>query len=541
MASVSFPRKQFEKDIGKLDEKMQERIALFGTPLEKFDDREIEVEVFPNRPDLLSYHGYKRAFLAFLNRHKGLKQYKLNKPDKNYKVIIDSSVKPVRPYTACAIVKGLKFDDEKIKEIIDIQEKLHLTVGRKRKKFAIGIYPLEKINLPITFKAVELDKIKFIPLESDREMSGLQILQKHPAGKEYSHLLAGKAKAPVFSDANNSILSMPPIINSHLTGKVTIETQDIFVECSGADFSILSQCLNIIITALAEMGGKIFQMELAEGKKKTITPDLTPEKMKINLNNVNALLGLNFNEKQIKEHLERMGYDYSKGIVEIPRYRMDIMHEVDLIEDIAISYGYEKFIPEIPEIATIGQESMEEIIKRKFAEILSGLGMSEVMNYHLTSKENQFSKMMLPAENLIEISKSKTDYTVLRKDLAHYLLKNLSENVDAEYPQRIFEIGRVFLSEETENLALALAPSNFTEIRQILEALFRMLDIEIKFQEPVKKISYLIEGRTAEIKLENKTIGHIGEVHPKILKNWKIKMPVSVFEINLEELFRKLE
>ncbi|MDO8528413.1 MAG: phenylalanine--tRNA ligase beta subunit-related protein, partial [Nanoarchaeota archaeon] len=218
MASVILNKKKFEREIGKLDEKMQDRISLFGTPIEKITDNDVELEIFPNRPDMLSYEGFKRAFLAFLDKKTGLRTYKLNKPEKDYKVIVESSLKNIRPYTACTIVKGLKLDDEKIKELVEIQEKLHLTLGRKRKKVAIGIYPLEKIKLPITFKALEPDKIKFIPLESDREMSGLQILQKHPAGKEYTHLLAGKEKFPIFIDSNNNILSMPPIINSQLTG-----------------------------------------------------------------------------------------------------------------------------------------------------------------------------------------------------------------------------------------------------------------------------------------------------------------------------------
>jgi phenylalanyl-tRNA synthetase beta chain len=300
MASVIFPRKQFEKEIGKLDEKMQNRIAMFGTPFEKADNNEIEIEVFPNRPDLLSYHGFKRAFLGFLGKQKGLKEYKINKPEKDYSVTIDSSVKDIRPYTACAIVKGLKFDDEKIKEIIDMQEKLHLTIGRKRKKVAIGIYPLEKIKLPITFKALEPDKIKFIPLESEKEMSGLQILQKHPKGKEYAHLLAGKAKFPVFIDSDNNILSMPPVINSQNTGKITDKTTDVFIECSGFDFSVLSKCLNIIVTNFAEMGGTVYQMNLHEQNKKKLTPDLSSEKMKINIDNANSLLGISMNEKNLK-------------------------------------------------------------------------------------------------------------------------------------------------------------------------------------------------------------------------------------------------
>ena len=149
MALVTFNKKQFEKEIGKLNEEMKERVSMFGTPLESVNEAEIQIEVFPNRPDLLSYYGFKRSFLSFLGKKTGLKEYKLNKPEKDYKVIIDPSVKEVRPYTACAIVKNLKLDDEKIKEIIEMQEKLHLTIGRKRKKVAIGIYPLEEINLPI--------------------------------------------------------------------------------------------------------------------------------------------------------------------------------------------------------------------------------------------------------------------------------------------------------------------------------------------------------------------------------------------------------
>ena len=545
MANVTFPRKQFEKEIGKLDEKMQNKIAMFGTPLEKFNDSEIEIEVFPNRPDLLSYHGFKRSFLAFLDKKIGLKKYKINKPEKDFTVIVDSSVKDVRPYTVCAIVKGLKLDDDKIKEMIDIQEKLHFTIGRKRKKLAIGIYPLEKIKLPITFKALEPDKIKFIPLESESEMSGLQILQKLPTGKEYSHLLAGKQKFPIFIDSNNHILSMPPIINSKETGKVTTETKEVFIECSGFDTNSLSKCLNIITTNFAEIGGEIYQMELHYKDKKMVTPNFSAEKMKINLENANSLLGLDLKEKEIKKFLEEMGYNYNKGIAEIPPWRTDILHEVDLIEDIAIAYGYENFIPEIPEIATVGKEEEKEIIKRKIAEILSGLNVLEVSNYHLTTKHDQFKNMSMPEKNFLEVEESKTDYKILRKDLTHYLLKIFSENVDSEYPQRIFEIGKIFNStdsdlNETENLAMAIAPANFTDIRQIFEYLSKMMNLDLQISEGENVPNYFIDGRTAEIRLDNKIIGFLGEIHPKILKNWKIKMPVSIFEINLDEIFKKL-
>lgn len=542
MANIKFSKSLFEKEIGKLDDPMQNKIALFGTTVESLSSEELELDVTPDRPDLLSYQGFKKSFLAFLGKETGLKKYKLNKPEKDFKVIIDPSIENVRPFTSCAIIKGLKLDDNKIKELIDIQEKLHTTIGRKRKKLAIGIYPLEKIKLPITFKALEPDQIKFIPLETEKEMSGLQILQRHPTGRDYAHLLAGKTKFPIFVDAENNVLSMPPIINSQLTGKIDINTTDVFVECSGFDSEILDKCLNIIVTSLADMGGNIYQMEL-KSKKSRITPDLTPEKNKLSLDNTNKLLGLDLNEKQLKQLIEKMGHNYSKGQVESPAWRTDILHEVDLIEDVAIAYGYENFIPEIPEIATIGEEDTKEIKKRKIAEILAGLNMLEVSNYHLSNRKDQFTKMGIPEKQekgFIEVEESKTDYTILRKDLTHYMLKNLAENVDSEYPQKIFETGKVFQLQgsdliEKERLTAAITPGNFTELKQILEYLARMLNLEIKLEELEDSPIHFIKGRTAKIMLKDKEIGVIGEIHPKILKNWKIRMPIALLEIELED------
>lgn len=559
MANVKFPKKIFEKEIGKLTNEMQEKIALFGTPVESVTEEEIEIEVFPNRPDLLNYQGFKRSFLAFLGKNTGLTNYKLYAPEKNYKVILDSSLKGVRPYTACAIVCGLKLDDEKIKELIDLQEKLHNTVGRKRKKLAIGIYPLEKIKLPITFKALEPDKIKFVPLETNKEMTGLQILQRHPAGRDYAHLLAGKHKFPIFIDADNNVLSMPPIINSHLTGKIDEKTREVFVECSGFDFEILKKTLNIIVSTLADMNGKIYQMELqGMPKQDKLCPDFKTEKIKLSLENTNKLLGINIDEKTLKSLVEKMGHNYNlkTNEAEIASWRTDILHEVDLIEDVAIAYGYENFKPEIPEISTIGNESFSENIKRKISEILLGLGFLEISNFHLTNKKDQFTKMGIPEKQekgFIELEESKTDYSIMRKDLTHYILKIFSENIDSEYPQKIFELGKIFEKNssssseinEKERLSVGIAPGNFTELKQTFEYLCRMLGlgkVEIRESEETGiQNNHFIEGRFAEIYLDNSLLGIIGEIHPRILRNWKIKMPVALLEIDLERIFERLD
>jgi phenylalanyl-tRNA synthetase beta chain len=529
MANIKFSRKSFEKEVGKLTEEMQQKIAMFGTTLETFDANEMEIEVFPNRPDLLSYQGFKRSFLPFLGRK--CKEYKTNKPEKNYEVRIEPSVKQVRPFTACAIVKNLKFDDEKIKEVIDIQEKLHSTFGRNRKKMAIGIYPLEKIKLPITYKAEDPNKIKFIPLEMNKEITGKQILSQHPAGREYAHLLAEATKFPIFIDSNNEILSMPPIINSDKTGKITSDTKEIFIECSGFDLEVQKQTLNIIVAALADMGGEIYQMNLHYGKK-TVTPDFTPGKIKINLEDVNKLLGLDLKEQEVKNLLEKMGHSYSKGEVEVPAYRTDILHEVDVAEDIAIAYGYDKFIPEIPKISTIGSEDENEIRKRKIAHILAGLGLLEISTYHLSSKKD-IKKTGFRGKQT-EVLEARTDFDILRPSLLVNTLKVLSENIDAKYPQKIFELGRTFDNElkETEKLCLAISgETDFTEIKQALDYLMRMLEKSYTI-EPAVHPSF-IDGRTGKILVDNKEVGVLGEVSPSILKNWHLKMPAVALEIEI--------
>jgi len=551
MALIKFPRKEFEKSLGKtITKEIEDKISLFGTPLESINNEEIEIEVFPNRPDLLSLQGFIRAFKAFQGKETGLKHYKVNKPEKNYKVKVEKSVKEVRPYTSCAIIKNLHLDDEKIKELVNIQEKIHSTLGRNRKKLALGIYPLEKIKLPIKYEARKPSDIVFTPLEANREMNALQILKRTPAGKEYGNLLKGYQKLPVFVDSAKKILSMPPIINSQETGKITNSTHDIFVECSGFDKNTLNKTLNIIVTTLADMGGKIYAMDIeyAGTKIKEATPNLAPEKMKISLENTNKLLGLNLKEKDMEKLLEKMGYDYKNKTVFIPAWRTDVLHEVDLIEDIAISYGYNNFAPEIPELSTIGQESRVSKLTTKISETLIGLSLLEISSYHLIKPE-EAKKMKV--EKPLEVQDSKTDYKILRPNLLIPTLRILSENKDNEYPQNIFEIGKVFSLDEKEdaetetqihertNLIISLTPSNFTEAKQYLEYLFKILNLNYKLEETTKH--GLIDGRTGKVLLNgSKEIGYIGEVHPNTLRNWNLKMPLAVIELNLDDVFEEI-
>jgi phenylalanyl-tRNA synthetase beta chain len=542
MATVTISRKEFDKNV-KLSGDVMEKLMIAGVAVDSIDEKEIVLDITANRPDLLSTQGVFRYLNSYYGKEKGLKKYKIEKPEKNFKVIIDKSVKNVRPYTACAIVKGLKFNEESIKQIIDLQEKLHTTVGRNRKKLAIGIYPLEKITLPIKFEARKPQDIRFVPLESSKEMSGIQILSQHPTGRDYAHLLEGKDLFPVFVDAKGKILSMPPIINSHETGKVSYETEDVFVECSGFDLNILQKVLNIIITTLIDLGGKAYAMELDYAGKKIITPNFEPEKMKISLENVNKLIGLELDEKEMQKLLEKSGYDYSGKTVSIPPWRVDIIHEVDIIEDIAVAYGYDKLVPEIPKVATIGEESKISKLQTRIANILAGAGLIETSSFHLIKPE-EIGEMK--NSDLLELENSKSEYKYLRYNLFVPLLRIISQNSDATYPQKIFEMGTVFEKDkenknetgiiEKEHLAIALADEqiNFTEIKQTFDYLMRMLDLKYSLEET--EHPNFILGRAGNIKVNGKIIGYIGEIAPRVLKNWNINMPVVALELNVENL-----
>ncbi len=545
MPSITLNKKVFEQLVGKelpLEE-LKDRISMLGTDLEDIKDNEIHVEVFPNRPDMLSEQGFARAFSSFIGVKTGLRKYAVK--ESNQKIIIDSSVKGIRPYTACAIVKGLQFDEENLRQVIQIQEKLHVTYGRNRKKAAIGIYPMEKITFPITYRADSPNKIKFRPLESDREMSALEILEEHKAGKEYAHLLQRLAKYPIFVDAKGEILSMPPIINSDKTGRVTDETKDVFVECSGFDFEVLSTCLNMIVTALADMGGEIYSLKLEYSEGTKTTPNLTPSKMKLDLPYVNKRLGLSLSEKDAIKLLEKMGYGFEQGHVLIPAYRADILHQVDLIEDIAIAYGYENFQEEIPNVATIGEEDEFEKFSKKVRDLLVGMQLLEVKNFHLTTKEDLTTKMNLAAEQPIPLKNAIGDHNHLRNAIMPSLMKILAENQHHEYPQNIFEIGRIFVPGDTEtgileaehlNVMLCHDKTDFTEIRQVLEALIRALGLECMVKE--SEHPPFISGRSGDITIHGKKIGIIGELHPQVITYWQMVMPVVCFELNLGELFK---
>lgn len=541
MANTKFPRKEVEKQIKLTDENI-DKIMMLGIPVESLSADEIEIQVLPNRPDLLSLQGFLRAISSSLTRSSPVK-YKI-KPS-GEKILVDKAVEKVRPYSMAAIVKGVKFTDERIKEIMQWQEKIHATIGRNRKKVALGYYDLKKIKFPVKYITKSPKDIVFEPLDMPEKMTALQILSRHPCGRDYGFQLEAFDKYSVYYDSNGEVLSLPPIINSNNSGKIVPGVSDVLIECSGTDLETLKKVISMAVVDLIDLGGKAFSVDVHYGSR-IEKVDLKPETIKISLENTNKLLGLSLKEKDLEKLLPKMGFEYKAGKVLIPAWRTDILHEVDIIEDIAIAYGYDNLVPEIPKVATIGSESKESKIISKISEILSGLGLLEISSYHLI-KEEESKIFKLDERQKITILDSKTNYKMLRPNLLIPTLRVLSENKDHEYPQKIFEIGSVFKKDERSetgireplNLIVALTPGNFTEIKQALDYLAKMLNINFHLKEHTHQ--NLIEGRSGTILLGGKEIGYIGEVSPETINAWNLKLPISVLELNLDEIITRIQ
>ncbi|MDI3474404.1 MAG: phenylalanyl-tRNA synthetase beta chain [Thermococcaceae archaeon] len=509
-----------------------------------------------NRPDLWSAEGIARQIRFALGFQKGLPKYEVEKSD--VVVYVDEKLKDIRPYGVYAIVEGLNIDEEALKQMINLQEKVALTFGRRRREVAIGIFDFDKVKPPIYYRAAEKTE-KFVPLGYDEEMTLEEILEKHEKGREYGHLIKDKPYYPLLVDSEGKVLSMPPIINSETTGRVTTETKNVFVDITGWDLNKVMLALNVVVTALAERGGKIKSVKVVYPDFEIETPDLTPKEFEVELDYIRKLAGLELSYEEIKELLERMMYEVEledgKAKLRYPAFRDDIMHARDVLEDVLIAYGYNEIEPEEPKLAVQGRGDKFIEFEDAVRELMVGFGLQEVMTFNLTNREAQYDRMNLefgkdyfnhPPAELVEIENPiSPKWSALRNWLIPSLLDFLSQNTHEEYPQKLFEVGKATLIDESREtktvseskLAVALVHPRvtFTEAKEILEGVMRHLGFEYELEE-VEHPSF-IPGRVGKIIVNGEAIGVIGEIHPGVLEKWGIEMPVAAFELFLRPLY----
>ncbi len=524
-------------------------LPMTGSDIEDFDDKTIKVEFFPNRPDQLSVEGVARNLKGFLDIETGMPEYKVK--DSGLKVFVDEEIENIRPYISFALIKNIKFNEKKLKQVMEFQEDLHWVIGRDRKKVAIGIHNLDVIEGSFYYKAMKGDEIKFKPLDANEEMDLNEILENHPKGKDYAHLLLNSDKCPVILDKNDNVLSMPPIINGELT-KLTENTKNILVDVTGTDEKYVNYALNIICASFGEVGGEIESLEIVYPNKTTVTPNFTPKTKKLHVDATCKNTGLQLTAEEIKKLIlkARMNAEIlsdNELKVTIPAYRIDILHEYDLIENVAVEYGFKNINPELPQIMTVAKTDNWNTVDNLIRDVLVGLSFQEIMSLMLTNEEKHYNALNLPEEERVQVEQPiSQDRTMIRQSLINGLLEFLEDNKHEELPQKIFEIGDVlYISEHAETKikkkkkvagAIIHSTANFTEIKSTVAALLNNLGYSMEIS-PIDHPSF-IKGRCAKVDSQlndetNKISGFFGEISPEVITNFNLEYPVIMFELEV--------
>jgi len=522
------------------DDELRRILPLNKLNIESWDGSELKIEVTPDRPDLFSTEGMARQISSWLGITPGPAKFDIAKP----KIELVPSKVSLRPFITCGAVRGVRMDDRMIKSIMQLQETLDLTLGRDRKKVAIGIHDVSRVTPPFYYKEILPNAISFVPLNSTKRMNLRQIIAEHPKGVQYAHLMKGAKKWPIIVDSKNQVLSFPPIINGELT-KVREETTDLFIDITGSSDSLVNNSLNILLTALEKRGARIEAVSVG-GKLK---PDLSPRLMQADADEARKLLGLEIGNKEIVSLLERMGYGASikKNTIEAlaPAFRADIIHPVDIMEDIAIAYGFTDIKPEVAKLPSTGEASRMEEFSNRIRELMAGLGFQEVLNYVLTSKEKQFQRMGAKTEAVAEIANPMLqEYSVCRRWLLPGLMENLRTNKHRKFPQKIFEISDCVIPDNSDTRASSVrklacltthSQASLSEIISILNAVKGNLGVKLETR-PFGHGSF-IPGRCGAILLGKDIIGMFGEISPKVLGNLELGNPVSAFELDVQKIF----
>ncbi len=513
---------------------------------------ELKIEITPDRPDMLISFGFARALKKYMGLDSNIDKIKTKKSEE-YKLIVDKSVSKIRPFIGAMVVKGLKLTENDLLDLIYGQEKLHDTFCRNRLKTSIGFYPLKNIVWPLHYKAEKPEAIKFRPLEFAYEMNALEILERHPTGQKYEWILRGKDLFPVFLDDEGHILSLPPIINSEDYGKVTVEDSEILVEVTGIHKPTMDKVHTILAYALDMLGGEIYEVEVIYDDRKEIYPKTAFEEFKVPKKYMKSVLGFWIDDSKIGELLNKMGLalkdiDKDNITVLVPPYRADILHEIDIIDDVARAYTFDKIEPELTPVFTIGSYLSKHRVIDFLRDIMIGLGYIEAFTFALTSTEDQYTKMRLNISEksvIIGGAKEKKINTV-RTWLLPELLKTLSFNKEKKKPLKLFEISDVVVLDkdmeagarnEIHMAAVSMhLDANFTEMRMALETVLDRLEVEYSFSRGNHRS--FIEGRVASLEVNGEEVGFVGEIHPEVILNWGLNMPVAAFEINLDKIFK---
>lgn len=560
-----------------------------------------KVDVPANRYDLLCLEGLVRSLKVFKNLMQA-PQYSLSTPKAlpQMKMTVQASTAQIRPFLVAAVLRGVSFDQERYDSFIELQDKLHQNICRKRTLVAIGTHDLSTLKAPFSYEALPPKDIVFRPLNQTEEMDAVKmfkVLGEHQQLKNYLGIIKDSPVYPVIYDSNRVVLSQPPIINGEHS-KIRLETKDVLIECTATDLTKANITLNTMCAMFAEYCKVPFKIEPVEvvyaddypansfvkGGDKLTYPQLEPRTMVADIDRMRKALSLEkLSGEEVRDLIKRMSVpcevdtkDKNKLVVKVPITRSDIMHECDLIEDLAIAYGYNNLCQEIPETHANASEQPVKHLTDLLRISMANAGWTEAYNWALISKRENFDQLRrqpqdeelwrtvarpneyCPHAPPVVLGNSSTkDFEIVRTTLLGGMLKCLASNKHLPMPIKIFELGDIVLQDPTMEVGArnsrrvcainAGITAEFSKLHGLLDQMMYQLKCEPEHEakpdsrkRPFKlspsQDPAFFPGRQANIIVEGTSIGIIGELHPEVLsgKGFDVNMAASAFELNLE-------
>mmetsp|Transcript_18226 Transcript_18226/g.28402 ORF Transcript_18226/g.28402 Transcript_18226/m.28402 type:complete len:632 (-) Transcript_18226:326-2221(-) len=596
-----------------LDEITSEREEALKNENAKLTKQELEslsttviykIDVPANRYDLLCIEGIVRALKIFLCEMDA-PTYKIVEPSNNARqcMTVLKATNPIRPYAVCAVLRDVTFTPERYASFIDLQDQLHRNLCRQRTLVAIGTHDLDTIQGPFTYNAETPRDISFVPLTHDVEFNAADLMEEYlndPACKHlkpYVPIIYDAEKYPVIRDVNGVVLSLPPMING-AHSKITLDTKNVFIECTATDLTKANIVLDTVVTMFSEHCAAPFTVEPVDVKyedesvsKGYTTPQLFLRKETAAIDFVNSLIGIDLPAEEMVKLCEKVQLGpaslLSEGTVlevTVPPTRSDILHAVDVAEDIGIAFGYNNIVKRVPTTCTVGGEQPLNALGDLLREEISRAGYVEVLTHGLSSCHENFTALRKPVTPAVELlNPANVEYQVVRTTLLTGLLKTLQHNKSASFTKgfKLFEISDIVLPDDEHVVCESIVgarncrrvcavyagpTSGFEIIHGLVDRIMTLCEVspeeayiansakgdEEKYRVAREGYFYTIKesteetffpGRCADILLTypgsggaQLKIGSFGILHPEVLKSFDIQYPASSVELDLEPL-----
>ncbi|KAI0204231.1 phenylalanyl-tRNA synthetase [Astrocystis sublimbata] len=525
---------------------------------------ELKIEVPANRSDLLCFEGLARSLNIFRGKEPTPTFKVLDVPeDRMHTITVAKETAAIRPFVSGAVLRGVKFTQASYDSFIGLQDKLHQNLARQRTLVAIGTHDLDTLQGPFTYEARAPKDIRFAPLNQQKEMDGNELMAHLESDKHlgrYLHIIRDAPRYPVIYDSKGVVCSLPPIINGDHS-KITLNTTNIFIELTATDRTKLEIICNAMVTMFAQYCSEPFTVEPvlikeADGTKR-VTPNLEPIKMEVDVDYINGCCGLDLSADAICKLLEKMAYSSrplgSSIEVFVPPTRPDVLHACDVMEDVAIAYGFNK----LPRTSAYQSTTVAKALPiNKLGDIVRGecaaAGWHEVMPLILCSHDENFAWMNRKDDGTtaVKLANPKSvEYQVVRTSLLPGLLKTIRDNNHVRLPLKIFESADVSLKDEKlerrarneRRWAVAYSDkrSGFEMVHGLLDRIMLMLRVTDYYLEEISEPTFF-PGRAAGVYLgkrgEGRRIGELGVIHPEVIEKFEIRYPVSALELNLAVL-----